>query len=251
VLKTALNVLRFSTRPDHLRVIAKKVLARFTEAGANQARDEIKAWCSARSTDYSTWARSQDEDLWREASDYAAGFEADARRTLDASRIRFGGGGAYALLYFLVRQHRPEHVVETGVAAGWSSAAILAAMERNASGHLWSSDFPYFRQADAADEIGVLVPASLRERWTLLIDGDEQNLPRIMAEVPRVDLFHYDSDKSISGRRFALATVQPKLAPDGLVIFDDIQDNSHFRDIAGSDAVVFEERGKYLGITGL
>ena len=183
--------------------------------------------------------------------DYAACFEAKARETLESAKIRFGGGVAYALLYFLVRQRRPEHVVETGVAAGWSSAAILAAMDRNGTGHLWSSDFPYFRQAGAADEIGVLVPGHLRKRWTLLIDGDEQNLPKIMAAVPRVDLFHYDSDKSLGGRKFALTTVQPKLAENGLVIFDDIQDNSHFRDIAGPTAVVFEERGKYLGITGL
>ena len=251
MLKTALNVLRFSAHPSRFRVIAKKIMARVAEAPVQDTREELKRWCAERSSDYASWARSKDADLWQEASDFAAAFDVEAREKLEAAKVKFGGGGAYALLYFLVRLRRPEFVVETGVAAGWSSAAVLAAMERNGIGHLWSSDFPYFRQAGAADEIGILVAPHLRGRWTLLIDGDEKNLPSIVREVPRVDMFHYDSDKTLAGRTFALQTVSPKLAPDALVIFDDIQDNSHFRDIADQNAMVFEERGKYLGIRGI
>lgn len=128
---------------------------------------------------------------------------------------------------------------------------MLTAMKRNGTGHLWSSDFPYFRQAGAADEIGLLVAPDLRERWTLLIDGDEENLPKIMREVARVDMFHFDSDKTYKGRNFALTSIKSKLAEKAVVIFDDIQDNSHFKDIAGQDAMIFEEKGKYLGALGL
>jgi len=251
VLKAILNVMRFSARPDHRRVISKKIIAKLGGSTAKEVREEVRRWCSERSNEYSSWAREQDPVLWKEASNFAHTFELNARAQLSKANVRFGGGGAYSLIYFLVRKRRPEFVVETGVAAGWSSAAVLAAMERNGSGHLWSSDFPYFRQARAAEEIGLLVPPELRKRWTLLIDGDEKNLPMIMREIPRVDMFHFDSDKTYKGRTFAHETVKPKLAQDAVVIFDDIQDNSHFRDIAGPDAMVFEERNKYLGVLGL
>ena len=251
MLKTILNVARFSTQPQRLRVVAKKVLARLSERQDEDANAQVRSWCAERSRDYATWAADLDPALWEEASQFARDFEAGARAKLEAAKIHFGGGGAYALLYFLVRRHQPEFMVETGVAAGWSSAAVLTAMERNGKGHLWSSDFPYFRQAGAADEIGLLVPQELRKRWTLLIDGDEVNLRRIMQEVPRIDLFHYDSDKTYKGRTFAFSTVQPKLAKDAVIIFDDVQDNAHFRDMSRPDAIVFEERGKYLGVLGL
>lgn len=251
MLKTMLNVIRFSARPSRLRVVAKKVAGKLSGAHAKEASADARRWCAERSIDYGSWARERNPALWEEACDFARSFEANARAQLSAARVRFGGGGAYSLLYFLVRERRPEIVVETGVAAGWSSAAVLTAMKRNGTGHLWSSDFPYFRQAGAADEIGLLVAPDLRERWTLLIDGDEENLPKIMREVARVDMFHFDSDKTYKGRNFALTSIKSKLAEKAVVIFDDIQDNSHFKDIAGQDAMIFEEKGKYLGALGL
>ncbi len=88
--------------------------------------------------------------------------------------------------------------MKPGVAAGWSSCAILEALEVNGSdGRLFSSDFPYIRQRDSAAEIGTLVPAKFRERWRLAVDGDRVNLPRFLDEIKTIDLFHYDSDKSI------------------------------------------------------
>ena len=53
-------------------------------------------------------------------------------------------GGLYKLLYFPIRKIKPYTVVETGVAAGWTSLAILRALNKNGRGHLYSSDFPYF-----------------------------------------------------------------------------------------------------------
>lgn len=248
LLKTLLNVIRHAARPSHARVIAKKALARISHSPASEASDEARLWAEQRSLDYAEWARQHDAPLWQETLDFADDLKERAAVRLEGAQTQFGGGGAYAFLYFLVRLRKPEYVVETGVAAGWSSAAILAAMERNGRGRLWSSDFPYFRQAGPDDEIGILVPPEHRERWTLLIDGDEQNLPRIMGQVPRIDMLHYDSDKTYKGRSFAVDTARPKLADGALVIFDDIQDNCHFRDIAGSDAKVFKECGKFLGV---
>ena len=248
MLEVALNTARVAMKPSGLREISRKSMYRLRRVvGAEDQKSEVEAWCAPRAVSQSEWASAQDADLWREATEFAREFQARARQTLAQSKVRFGGGGAYALLYFLVRQRQPEYVVETGVAAGWSSAAVLAAMERNGKGHLWSSDFPYFRQSGASEGIGVVVPAELRHRWTLYIEGDATNLPRIMAELPRIDLFHFDSDKTYAGRRRALAMVQPKLSSDAPIILDDVQDNWHFRDLAGPNPLMFEEGGKYVG----
>ena len=45
----------------------------------------------------------------------------------------------YVLLNSLVSYFKPKNIVETGVAAGVSSHAILTAVEDNKRGHLYSS----------------------------------------------------------------------------------------------------------------
>jgi hypothetical protein len=75
-----------------------------------------------------------------------------------------------------------------------------------------------------------LVSPELKSRWRLFIEGDERALPKILQSVPRVDLLHYDSDKSYSGRAFAVDLVRKKLGAAGVMIIDDIADNSWFRE---------------------
>ena len=61
---------------------------------------------------------------------------------------------------------------------------------------------------------------------------------------------HYDSDKSIGGRAFAMEAIAPKLAPGAAVVMDDIDDNTYFRDWAarpGRRARVFARGGKFVG----
>lgn len=164
-----------------------------------------------------------------------------------------GGGGHYPLLYFLTRYRKPAVVVETGVAAGFSSAAFLAAMNANGSGRLYSSDFSLFRLDHPESFIGRLVDDELRRNWTLRLKGDRSNLPAILREVGSVDLLHYDSDKTHSGRAFALAQVESRLAPEAVVVMDDIQDNLFFHDHVRrrqSRFRVIGFEGKSVGIIG-
>ena len=123
MLKTMLNVVGFSSRPYRLRIVAKKAFAKLAGKSGREADSGMCDWCAKRRIDYSAWAEEQNPALWREAEDFAKSFEESAFAKLSSSKVKFGGGGAYSLLYFLVRQRRPEFVVETGVAAGWSSAA--------------------------------------------------------------------------------------------------------------------------------
>lgn len=241
-------------KPNRLLVMAKKVGLRVADEHGQLSYEENLAWIRANVTSFSDLAVSLDEALWEEAKTTASRLEAYAGRILANIEYELGGGGVYPFLYFLVRYLRPDCIVETGVAAGFSSYAFLAGLKANDSGRLYSSDFPYFRLPHPERFIGVVVEESLRDRWNLLIEGDEANLPEILRRVDKVDLFHYDSDKSYKGRQFAMSLIMPRLAEGGVVLMDDIQDNSFFHDYLAEGSVphwrVFEYQGKYVGLIG-
>ncbi|HJR82843.1 MAG TPA: class I SAM-dependent methyltransferase [Sphingomicrobium sp.] len=231
----------------------RKLWVRLVESGP-ATRDESVDWCRDHRVDAAQWARSIDARLWAEAEAFSREQQEVAGRKSKELGLRVGGAGFSELLYFLVRLTRPEAIVETGVAFGFSSRAFLRALAENGGpARLYSSDFPYFRLTDPERIIGCLVEPDLHGHWSLLIGSDRQNLKRIVHDVPRIDLFHYDSDKSYSGRQFALRTLGPKLGKDALILFDDIGDNSHFRNFVrrhGRSHLVFESGGKWIGLTG-
>ncbi|WP_298163017.1 class I SAM-dependent methyltransferase [Brevundimonas sp.] len=247
-MKALLNTLKFAVRNDGWRVIGQKLRARMSSASEARDRAEVLEWCRSIAEPYAEWAESVSPELWAEASRFGEDLVARATTELATAKTRFGGGGAYALLYFMVRLHRPSVIVETGVAAGWSSTAFLSALEANGHGELWSSDLPYFRQGAKVEEIGVLVPESLRGRWRLFVEGDRVNLPRIVDQVTGIDLFHYDSDKTGAGRDYALEIVSPLLSEDATVLFDDILDNGHFRDLALPGKRVLSDHRRFVGM---
>ena len=193
-----------------------------------------------------------DLDLWQEATAFGAAFRARAEPILESLPFDLGGGAAYEFLYWLTRLRQPEVVVETGVAAGWTSQAFLAALDRNGHGTLHSSDFPYFRLPDAESYVGCLVDDKLKERWSLYLEGDVNNLPQILSRVSRVDLFHYDSDKTYSGRAFAVGLIREKLAHGGLVVMDDLHNNAWFYDTVerGEESFSVLGEGGRFGIIG-
>ena len=153
----------------------------------------------------------------------------------------------------------PETVVETGVAAGWSTRAVLDALHENDFGRLYSNDLPYSDRPDKQDiphiergEIGILVDEDVRDRWELSLGPDRDNLPNIVQSVDSIDLFHYDSDKSYDGREFGMNQVKPKLHENSVVVMDDIEDNLFFRDfVIDRDVeyrVIKSGRSKSVGI---
>jgi predicted O-methyltransferase YrrM len=246
-------ILKQSLKPGRFGVMVKKVWRRVTNRVRPGAEAELQAWLRANEVDYVAYAKSIDAALWAESEAASQTIAADATRVLATIPHQLGGGGAYPFLYFVTRLIKPEVVVETGVAAGFSSYAFLAALEANGSGKLYSSDFPYFRIPEPEKYIGIVVPAHLRPRWELLVEGDEANLPAIVQRAGPIGLFHYDSDKTVEGRAFAMAQVRGHLAKNGVVIMDDIQDNAFFRDLVAThpgEWRVFGFQGKYVGLLG-
>lgn len=251
------TILRNAFRPGYCTTMADKVLTRIADRKHAGTRHAAAAWAAERAEPSASFAARVDPALWEEARRFTAHLEQIAAARLGALReqgVVLGGGGDYGLMYFLTRRLRPRVVVETGVAAGFSSQAFLQALADNGgAGRLWSSDFPYFRLANPEQYVGLLVDDALRSSWQLYLRGDRANLRRIVAEVDHIDLFHYDSDKSYRGRSFALSRVQPRLSVRSHVVFDDIDDNSHFRDLVertGAPYRVFGFGNKYLGLIG-
>ena len=86
-----------------------------------------------KNVSYSTekFCKFIDKDLWEETLSEMDVLKNDANKILSEIQVDLGGGGNYYLLYFLVRKVNPKIVVETGVAAGWSSLSILRAFQKS------------------------------------------------------------------------------------------------------------------------
>ncbi len=251
-LRSAAHTVRNALRPGYARVMATKLRRRMSPEERSQA--EAVEWAAARRVSPPDWCRAVDAELWAESQEFGRTLRARAKDLAESTGLPVGGGARVELLYFVTRLTAPHTVVETGVAAGFSSTAFLTAMERNGHGHLWSSDFPYFREVDPEAFVGILVPDHLQARWTLRVRGDEHNLPEILDEITTIDLLHYDSDKSYAGRRYAIDTLTPRLSDGAVVMMDDIQDNVFFRDYTTErdEPFVVFGRGRFcVGAIGL
>jgi len=94
-----------------------------------------------------------------------------------------------------------------------------------------------------------------RERVVeLALNGDRANLAEFLPELGTIDFVHYDSDKSVEGRQYVMDAIAGRLAPDAVVVMDDIDDNTFFRDWVargGRPCRVFARGRKYVGLTGI
>lgn len=183
-------------------------------------------------------------DLFPEYLKYAEKQAAD-------SPVTMGGKGGINLLYSIVA-NRVEvcKVLETGVAYGWSSLAILLALKDRKGGHLYSVDMPYVGLNNEAF-VGTVVHPDLKDRWTLIRKPDRAGIPQVLGMEEFLDLIHYDSDKSYSGRKWAYPILWKALRDGGLFISDDIQDNLGFKEFCDDyvlDPLVYKHEGKFVGV---
>lgn len=232
--------------------MVRKALGRI-RGDRHQDSDETYAWLEAHAESSHEFASQISSELSSESDEFIMQAEAAWRQNLEAVDVQLGGGADTWLLYFLTRYVEPSVIVETGVAAGYSSVAFLTALRENGRGQLYSSDFPYFRLRDPESYVGILVDSELRSDWVLDIHGDRNALPRFAETVESVDLFHYDSDKTVSGREFAMDALSDVLTQDSVIVFDDIGDNDHFRKLVEKRDYhfhVFDVGSKYAGLIG-
>lgn len=163
-----------------------------------------------------------------------------------------------AVLYTLCRVQRPQTVIETGVASGISSTGILAALHRNGSGRLLSVDLPGAiyrtdggaRWTDISSPAGPgwVIPAALRDRWSLRIGPSKEVLPTLLQEVGGIDLFYHDSEHTYANTLFELHAAWSALNKAGIVAVDNINWSGAFENFSRSPDRITTLLYPFLGL---
>ncbi|HEY8533721.1 MAG TPA: class I SAM-dependent methyltransferase [Micromonospora sp.] len=136
-----------------------------------------------------------------------------ARRGLADRHVRYARRIGW---YAIVRAKRPTHIVETGVDKGLGSVVLASALLRNAAegspGRLTSIDIN--------PEAGYLVKAKPWSDVVTLVIGDSISVIQSLDQP--VDLFLHDSDHSPRHERREFEAIEPKLAPNAVLITDNV-----------------------------
>jgi predicted O-methyltransferase YrrM len=205
------------------------------------------------------------------AAPHAAGAEAALRRVLDLDAGGFaavagaprggdpdrGGRGGWNdataelrnVVAVCVRALRPEVMVETGVAHGYTSAAALGAMSDVGRGRLFSIDLPGIRRDGVPDEeIGSAVPGEARDRWELRLGPSRRLLAPLLRELGEIEVFLHDSDHTYASQLWEYRTAWPFIRPGGLLISDDVQNTAflEFCEGAGVEPVLTGGVGPWM-----
>jgi Methyltransferase domain len=155
--------------------------------------------------------------------------DAGVRARMLPSGSRDDADRAFAEAIWCILAHeRPARVVETGVGHGLASRMILEGLARNGGGHLWSIGLP---ELDSAlhSEIGNAVPAGLRSGWTYLPGTSRERLPRLLADLGKIDVFIHDSPHTGRNQLFELNSAWGALRSGGVAVVDDIDRSLAFR----------------------
>lgn len=156
--------------------------------------------------------------------------------------------------YAVIRGTRPDVVLETGVAAGMTSAYILAALADNGTGTLHSIDLPDPGHL-IGKHVGELIPDALRSRWTYHWGAAQRLLEPTLARTATQGrrVFVHDSDHRYAHMRWELETARRELSPGDWIVADDVNQSAAFEDFAaaaGLSASYVEQREK-AGSVGL
>ena len=130
-----------------------------------------------------------------------------------------------ALLFAVVRSSKPRQVVETGVARGESTRAILRALAVNRSGKLDSFE--------VSGDVGDLVDPELRSSWSLHVlpkFARRRAFSEALEELGPLDMFIHDSRHTYAWQLAEYHSGWRCVRPGGLLLSDDIDSSFAFID---------------------
>jgi predicted O-methyltransferase YrrM len=235
--------------PQTIHILTRKILHKFR--AQEDTKELMESWCAERALDTQT-ALTQLTGITSFTSVdrlFADQFE-HAEKIAKACPVEMGGPGDLDLLYWCAEYLKASKVIETGVAYGWSSLAILFSLKNRKDSRLVSTDMPYPNKNNDS-YVGCVVPEELRLNWNIIRYADRQALPKALNSLGQIDMCHYDSDKSYYGRMWAYPILWNALKPGGFFMSDDIGDNVAFRDFASAikaNPIVVSKDEKYIGI---
>lgn len=244
----------FAMRPQLYPELARRAARRVSggRSPKNGTGVEAARWCNER-------AISVDEAL-RElgiktpATPLPDQFQSEFDFANEAAKncpVEMGGPGILSLLYHACEATEATTVLETGVAYGWSSLAILLSINGRPESRLTSIDMPYPGLGNDR-HVGCVVPSHLSDSWKLIRLPDRDAIPRVLASNSSFDLCHYDSDKSYEGRCWSYPRLWNSLRPGGLFLSDDAGDNIAFREFAEAHSeettFIVKDNSQYVGL---
>lgn len=228
-----------------------QVLKRKKNEALENTTTEATAWCKQHSLPMQEALKVLEIEGYSDIDTIFPEVFNEARAAADAAPVKMGGEGALSLIYHLVKKAAPQKLLETGVAYGWSSLAILLALQENKASKLISNDMPYINMGND-DYVGCVVPAFLKPQWHLQRLPDFKGIPLALKTFGNeIDFCHYDSDKSYTGRSWASPLLWNALKEGSYFVSDDINDNiafKHFCESVNREPVIIEHLGKYVGV---
>jgi predicted O-methyltransferase YrrM len=151
----------------------------------------------------------------------------------------------FSLLYSLVRSKKPDVIVETGVANGFSTNAIMKAIEiskKNAQLHSFDV-LPETKNAYLGKGKWVFHILPLRNTHTAL--------SKKVNDLPKVDIWLHDSNHGYRWQKFEFLLALSRLTKNGILISDDIDASPAWAELAKThfrkSYIVFDSR-KFIGI---
>lgn len=245
------SIIWFLKRPQFIQQAFRIFLRRFYLT-KESTREEATLWCVKKRL-----PKQKAIELLFSNHKYVSFQEAHkesyktALKTQEGIPVKMGGPGDLDLLYNAIIYLKPTNILETGVAYGWSSMAILSAISHNKKGNLISIDMPYMHKNNEAF-VGCIVPDYLKKDWTLIREADITGIKKALNVFDsEIDLCHYDSDKSYLGRMWAYPKLWKALSKNGVLISDDIQDNIAFKEFSETvnvNPIIISSQNKYVGI---
>ncbi len=218
----------YAKRPHLYPELGRKIVKNtFQRGSATKGKQNAEKWCIEN-------AISQQDAITKFSNlpvDIFTDFKEETTYALEQEKncpVKMGGAGALNLIYAITESLNAKNVLETGVAYGWSTLAILLSLQKR-NGHLYSSDMPYATKNND-NFVGIVIPEKLKQFWSLFQFADKESIPKILQQQNQFDFIHYDSDKAYNGRMWAYKTLWPKVTKNGIFMSDDIADNSAFMD---------------------
>ncbi|MDP3696583.1 MAG: class I SAM-dependent methyltransferase, partial [Candidatus Taylorbacteria bacterium] len=133
-------------------------------------------------------------------------------------------------------------------------------------GNLFSIDLPKFYEGQSeiylteegrpehtgfvpkGKEPGWLIPPEIRGRWKLTLGDSKEELPKLLKELGKVDIFYHDSDHSYQAMMNEFETVWSFIPEGGVLLSDDVKGNNAFQDFVKKIKPRFHHIYEGLGI---
>ena len=232
---------------QYFQLVKRKI---FSIKENESEKNKAISWARKHSVDYiNSWEKIR---LRGETINFDKQILIEANQLASNYKGLMGGPGHIDFIYNAVKLLKAKYVIETGVAYGWSSLAILVGFSENKNdGKLYSVDMPYPNRNNEP-YVGIVVPKRFKKNWKIIDRPDITGIPMSLKSIKeKIDLCHYDSDKSRVGRETSYPILWKSLRSGGLFISDDIGDNLFFAEFVKSlnapFCVVKVKDNQYMG----